>query len=93
MELEVEGDGVTLRLTREEAIRLGVAVAAGYESVSRAEYYIRTGLSEPGMNRVAQTLMSLPEQSQHRQSIPVEAGVEEVENPRPPRPPREQGRP
>lgn len=88
MEFEIEDDAVTLRLSQDEAIRLGVAIAAGYESVSRAEYYIRTGLSEPGMRRIAEALKRPSGQSPLRESVPVEAGAEEIENPRRPRPPR-----
>ena len=88
MELEVTGDAVTMRLTQTEATRLGVAITAGYEAVSRAEYFIRTGLSEPAMRRVAEALMNTSGEPSPIKTIPVDAGVEEIENPRRPRPSR-----
>jgi hypothetical protein len=88
VELKFEGDSVTLRLRRAEATRLGVALAAGYETISRAEYFIRTGLSEPGIRQIAQALASMTHEPPRVQSIPVEAGIEEIENPPRPRPPR-----
>jgi hypothetical protein len=85
MEIHIEGDAVSLRLTRAEAERLGVAMAAGYETVSRAEYYIRTGLSQPVVRQIAEILTS-DRPSAQSASIELDAGVEEVENPRRPRP-------
>lgn len=86
MELDIAGETVTLRLTLTEATRLGVAIAAGYEAVSRAEYFIRTGLSEPVMRLVAEALMNVPGESSPLKTILMDAGVEEIENPRRPRP-------
>jgi hypothetical protein len=34
-------------MSHPEAERLAFALRAGYETVSRAEYYIRNGLSQP----------------------------------------------
>ena len=42
MEIQLDQSSVTLKLTPDEAERLGVALRAGYETASRAEYYIRT---------------------------------------------------
>jgi hypothetical protein len=86
VEIHIDGDAISLRLSRAEAERLGVAIAAGYETVSRAEYYIRTGLSQPAVREIADVLTSL-EPSTQSASIDLDAGVEEVENPRRPRPP------
>jgi hypothetical protein len=88
VDLGIDDASVTLRLTHAEALRLGVAIAAGYETVSRAEYYIRTGLSEPELRQIAQVLTGQLEPSTQHISLPLEAGVEEIENPRRPRPPR-----
>lgn len=85
MEIRIHDDEVSLRLTTAEAERLGVAIAAGYETVSRAEYYIRTGLSQPVVRQIADVLTSA-EGSTQAASIELAAGVEEVENPRRPRP-------
>jgi hypothetical protein len=85
MEIQIEGDAVSLRLTRAEAERLGVAIAAGYETVSRSEYYIRTGLAQPVVRQIADLLTSV-ESSTQAASIGLDAGIEELENPRRPRP-------
>lgn len=85
MRIDGIGERVVLQLDRSEAARLAVALGAGYETVSRAEYYIRTGLSEEGVRAIVQALerVRLGDESGE---LPFEAGVEEVENPRRPRP-------
>lgn len=88
MDIRVEDGAVEVRLTRAEAQRLCASIAAGYEGVSRAEYFIRTGLSEPAMRRIVEELGDILERSIGNISIPLDAGVEEIENPRRPRPHR-----
>lgn len=85
MELEADRTQLALRMSSEEAAHLGVALAAGYESVSRAEYFIRTGLSEPQVRALSLALLEGLDSVGVRQ-LPIDAGVEEVENPRRPRP-------
>ena len=41
---------VEIRMSHPEADRLAIAIAAGYETVSRAEYYIRTGSHNQSCN-------------------------------------------
>ena len=77
-----------VRLTSAEAQRLCASIAAGYEGVSRAEYFIRSGLSEPTMRRIVEELGDALERPSDNISIPLEAGVEEIENPRRSRPRR-----
>lgn len=77
-----------VRLTHAEAQRLCAAIAAGYEGVSRAECFIRSGLSEPAMRRIVEELGEALERSSDNISIPLDAGVEEIENPRRSRPRR-----
>jgi hypothetical protein len=86
MELAGEAESVVVRLTHDEAMRLRVAIIAGYEAVSRAEYFIRTGLSEPAVRRVADALSEIARDGFGARVIPLEPGVEEIENPRRPRP-------
>ena len=86
MDLEVGEDSVILRLAHDEAMRLGIAIAAGYEAISRAEYFIRTGLSEPVMRQIAEALTKVDEGYLGSERILLAAGVEEIENPRRPRP-------
>ena len=87
MDIRVEGDIVSLEMTRIEAARLGFALRAGYEATSRPEYYIRTGLSQPVLRSIARVLID-PDVATPIATIELEAGVEEIENPRRPRPPR-----
>jgi hypothetical protein len=86
MEIEIDSRSVVLRLTYDESASLGVALLEGCISVSRAEYYIRTGLSAPDVDRIATVLKSPGDSGVGKQIVPLEIGVEEVENPRRPRP-------
>lgn len=86
MDINVEGDSVSLQLTRAEAGRLGIAIAAGYENVSRAEYYIRTGLAQQALRQIADVLTATACTAVTAVSIDLKAGEEEIENPRRPRP-------
>jgi len=86
MDIDINQDGVTLSLTRGEAKRLGIAVFAGTEAVSRAEYYIRSGLAKPNIEEVSRVLIKADEGSPRRLSVAIESGVETIENPRYPRP-------
>ncbi len=56
MEIEIDPQSVVIRLTFDESVSLGVAILEGCISVSRAEYYIRTGLSAPAVDRIATVL-------------------------------------
>lgn len=86
MELDVTDTSVSIQLTHDEALRLGVALIAGYEAVTRAEYFIRTGLSEAEVRRLARALTDAHARPSGSQSFALTAGLEEVENPRRPRP-------
>lgn len=88
MQLDFDADSVTMRLTRAEAVRLGVAVNAGWDTVSRAEYFTRTGLSQPAMSQIVQALTTTPDSPSGSLALPLEPGDEIIENPRRPRPPR-----
>ena len=81
MEIRIEGDAVLLQMTQDEAVRLGVALIAGYETTSRPEYYIRTGLAQPVIREIARALIAA-----ESGAIALAAGNEEIENPRRPRP-------
>lgn len=85
MHIQVDGERILLALDQDEAKRLGVALAAGYESVSRAEYFIRTGLAEPTIREIA-TVLVRDELEDGTIVLPLENGVEAMENPRRPRP-------
>ena len=82
MRIQPGDETVTVKMSREEAARLGFALRAGYETTSRAEYYIRTGLSQPVVREIAGRLIAADSAT-----IDLAAGVEETENPRHPIPP------
>jgi hypothetical protein len=84
MEVGCDDAGVSIALSRGEVSRLAVAIAAGYETVSRAEYFIRTGLSQPSVAQIVAALFSATDPS-HR-TLALEPAVEAVENPQRPRP-------
>jgi hypothetical protein len=84
--LEAEDDSVVLRLTQGEAERFALAIMAGIETLSRAEYYIRTGLSQPDVRALADTIYEAATGGAGSFSAPLPEGVEAVENPRRPRP-------
>lgn len=88
MEIRSSDSAVEVRLTCVEAKRLCTSIAARYEGMSRAEYFIRTGLSKPAMRRIVQELSAVIEGLSSDVSIPLDAGFEELENPRRPRPPQ-----
>lgn len=75
-------ESVSIEMANEEAVRLGFALRIGYETCSRAEYFIRTTLSQPVVEEIAHTLIKLQESAE----IELVRGVESVENPRRPRP-------
>ena len=81
MEIRSDVDSVSVRMTREEAARLGFAMRAGYEVTSRPEYYIRTELSQPVVREIASALIAA-----EAVRIELAPGVEEIENPHRPRP-------
>jgi hypothetical protein len=87
MDLRFDVDSVSIRLSRDEGERLGVALLAGCGSMSRAEYYIVTGLAKPVVEQLAEVLMRSGPGSSSA-TVELGPGVEEIENPRFPRPPR-----
>jgi len=88
MDVRVDGDRVELVLTADEAQRICGAIETGYIGVSRAEYYIRTGLSKPAIEEMVHAVSAAADEDVASLSVAVEAGVELVENPPRPRPAR-----
>lgn len=86
MQIVAADDGVVVHMTHEEAQRLTFALRAGYETVSRAEYYIRHGLSQPQVRQLVDAIDSVACRSAVDMDVPLEPGIEGVENPRSPRP-------
>jgi hypothetical protein len=82
------GEGaVEIRLDYAEAERLWSAIQVGTE-LSRAEYYIRTGLSQPNVLEILDVLWARVDECVGEVSVPLAPGLEAEENPRRPRPPR-----
>jgi len=79
---------VHLHLTEAEAERLSSAIEVGYQALSRAEYYIRTGLAASTSDLLVSSLRRLIDESYGQVSIPLDEGDEASENPRRPRPGR-----
>lgn len=86
MDLRTKDAVVEVRMTRAEAKRLAWALQAGVETTSRAEYFIRHGLSQPEVRHLVGALEDLSERDSGEASLSLDMGVEEVENPRRPRP-------
>ncbi|GAB2648958.1 hypothetical protein GCM10009743_25760 [Kribbella swartbergensis] len=85
MDIRVSDEIVEIQLTHDEARRLCSAIATGYEGLSRAEYYIRSGLSMTTVSEIVQALQVMLDGSGGHLDRPLDAGVEEIENPRRPR--------
>jgi hypothetical protein len=82
VEKRASAESVTVEMTREEAARIGFAMRAGYETISRPEYYIRSGLSQPLVREIARA----PMKAESAVVIEFAEGIEDVESPRRPRP-------
>lgn len=82
MNIEVNGGTVSLTMTNAEAKRLGFALRVGYETTSRAEYWMRTSCSKPQVMEIARILI----EGGSAAAAELSRGVDEVESPRYPRP-------
>jgi hypothetical protein len=87
VDLRAGEDAVEIRLDYGEAKRLWSGIQIGTE-VSRAEYYIRTGLSKPNVIEFLDLFSACVDERGGEVSVPLAEGVEVEENPRRPRPPR-----
>ena len=65
---------VVVRMTREEAQRLCFAISAGYEAVSRPEYDIRHGLSQPQVRQLVDAIEITVRHGDAKISVPLEPG-------------------
>lgn len=87
MDVRVQGELVEMGLTHDEAQRLCFAVQEGYMGLSRAEYFIRTGLSRPAVEALVHALSALVDKRSGAVTLALEPGMEEAESPRRARPP------
>ena len=59
MDIRVGGDSVVIELPADEAARIGFAMRVGYEELSRAEYWIRTGIARADTKAVVDALYAV----------------------------------
>jgi hypothetical protein len=85
MNIRISDKTVQIQLTHSEARRLCSAIETGYDGLSRAEYYIRSGLSKPAVTEIVLALHSALDASGGNLDLALDAGIEELENPRRPR--------
>jgi hypothetical protein len=83
---EYETDQVTLTLDRDEAGRLAAVLTEATIGLSRAEFFIRVGCSQPNIEALAQALGSVAVGQSTGFEVELTAGVEREENPPRPRP-------
>lgn len=86
--MEIHDGRMRIELRNDEARRPMIALMVGYEGTSRAEYFIRSGLSEPAIRELVSVLTDLLDTGSGGMSLELPAGVETEENPRRRRPPR-----
>lgn len=81
-----EGQDVVMRMSSQEAELLSYALRAGFETTSRAEYWIRHGVAQPSVREVGAGMYAVAMGVSDSVSAAVEPGVEADESPRRPRP-------
>lgn len=89
IEIARDGDHVVMHLSEAEAERLTFALRAGYETQSRAEYWIRHGLAQAEVRELVDAIRQVVRGDVGTRSARLEPGIESQENPRRPRPSRE----
>ena len=86
VEISREDQEVVMRMSSEEGKLLSLALRAGFETTSRAEYWIRNGVAQPSVRALAAGLYEVASAQQGSFQTTLEPGVEAVEHPRRPRP-------
>ena len=86
MDVARDDQTVSLRMTSEEARLLSFALRAGFETVSRPEYWIRNGVAQPSAQAVARAVFEVATGKEASIRAELEPGIEAIENPRRPRP-------
>jgi hypothetical protein len=81
MRAEFADSVVHITLSRAEALSIGLAIFEGCETLSRAEYYLRSGLAQPAVREIALALI----EPAATFDTPLEDGIPEVEAPPRPR--------
>jgi hypothetical protein len=86
VEVSGVGDAVVMRMSRQEAALLSFALRAGYETTSRAEYWIRHGVAQPSVRALQNAVHAVATHERDSANCALEPGVEAEENPRRSRP-------
>ena len=86
VEISRTDEEVVMRMSSEEAELLSFALRAGFETTSRAEYWIVHGVAQPSVRALAAGIYEVATGQRDSTRTTVEPGVEAVENPRRPRP-------
>lgn len=86
VEVTSDDDAVVIRMSRQEAELLSFALRAGYETTSRAEYWIRHGVTQPSVHALQDAVYDVATGQRDSANLPLDPGVESEENPRRPRP-------
>ena len=74
-------------MSSEEAKLLSFALRAGFETTSRAEYWIRNGVAQPSVRLLTAAIYEVASGETGSSESALDPGVEAIENPRRPRPP------
>lgn len=86
VEISRDDRDVVVRMSSEEAELLSFALRAGFETTSRAEYWISHGVAQPSVRELAAGVYAVATGERESATTTVERGVEVEENPRRPRP-------
>lgn len=86
VEIRREDREVVVRMSSQEAKLLSFALKAGFETTSRAEYWIRNGVAQPSVRALAAGVYEVASGQLSSFQTTVEPGVDAFENPRRPRP-------
>ena len=86
VEVSRSENAVVMRMSAQEAELLSAALSAGYETTSRAEYWIRHGVTQASVRALQAALYAVATGQDASSACPLEPGVEAEENPKRPRP-------
>lgn len=86
IEIARDSEALVMRMSVEEGERLAFALRAGYETTSRAEYWIRHGLAQGDVRGLVAAIQRAAHEEGQTVRARLETGIESEENPRRPRP-------
>lgn len=92
IEIRRDDDAVHMRLSSREAELMSFALRAGCETVSRAEYWIRHGVTQSSVRALQKAVHQIAVGKESSFRGVLQEGIEAEENPRRPRTPFAAGR-